>query len=68
MAHVSGTVNVQILIDEKGKVIAAHAVNGNPLLSGEAVRAAYLARFSPTIVGDTPVKVSGVINYNFVLQ
>ena len=67
-AGVSGVVNVQILIDEKGKVMSAHAVSGSPLLSAEAVRAAYQARFSPTIVGDTPVKVSGMINYNFVLQ
>jgi len=67
-ARASGTVSVQILIDEKGKVISAHALGGHPLLSGEAVRAAYQARFSPTIVGDTPVKVSGLINYNFVLQ
>lgn len=67
-AHVSGTVSVQILIDEKGRVVSAHAVGGNPLLSGEAVRAAYQARFSPTTIGDVPVKVSGLINYNFVLQ
>jgi len=67
-ARASGTVSVQILIDEKGKVISAHALGGHPLLSGDAVRAAYQARFSPTIVGDTPVKVSGLITYNFVLQ
>ena len=67
-AHVSGTVSVQILIDEKGRVVSAHAVGGNPMLSGEAVRAAYQARFSPTMIGDAPVKVSGLINYNFVLQ
>jgi protein TonB len=66
--HAFGTVSVQILIDEKGKVISAHALSGHPLLSGEAVRAAYQARFSPTMIGDTPVKVSGLINYNFVLQ
>lgn len=64
----AGTVSVQILIDEKGKVISAHALGGNPLLSVEAVRAALQARFSPTMIGDTPVKVSGLINYNFVLQ
>ena len=67
-ARISGVVNVQILIDEKGKVVSAHAVSGIPLLSAEAVRAAFQARFSPTMIGDTPVKVSGLINYNFVLQ
>jgi TonB family protein len=64
----SGTVVVQILIDETGKVISAHAVSGHPVLLPEAVKAAYQARFSPTILGEQPVKVSGVINYNFVLQ
>jgi TonB family protein len=64
----SGTVIVQILIDETGKVISAHAVSGHPFLMPEAQRAAYQARFSPTILGEQPVKVSGVITYNFVLQ
>jgi TonB family protein len=64
----SGMVVVQILIDETGKVISAHAVSGHPVLLPEAVKAAYQARFSPTILGEQPVKVSGVINYNFVLQ
>ena len=68
LSHVQGTVSVQVLIDETGKVISAKAVSGNPLLMHEAVRAAYQARFSPTMLGDQPVKVSGVISYNFVLQ
>lgn len=63
-----GVVNVQVLIDETGKVISAKAVSGNPLLIIEAQKAAYLARFSPAFVGEQPVKVSGVISYNFVLQ
>jgi TonB family protein len=67
-AHASGTVSVQILIDEKGKVISAKSTGGHPLLVVEAIKAAYLAKFSPTIVGDNPVKVSGTITYNFVLQ
>ena len=64
----SGTVIVQILINETGKVISAHAVSGHPFLMPEAQKAAYQARFSPTILGEQPVKVSGVITYNFVLQ
>jgi TonB family protein len=63
----SGPVNVQVLIDETGKVISAQAVSGHPLLRAAAVQAARQARFSPTILGDQPVKVSGVITYNFTL-
>jgi len=66
--HVSGLVSVQVVIDETGKVISAHVASGHPLLAPAAVRAAYQARFSPTVVGDTKVKVSGIINYNFVLE
>lgn len=60
-----GTVSVQVLIDESGRVVSAKAVSGHPLLIPEAQRAALRARFSPTTINDQPVKVSGVINYNF---
>ena len=63
-----GMVTVQVLIDEAGKVISARAVSGHPLLIPEAQRAALQARFSPTTINDQPVKVSGVITYNFVMQ
>lgn len=66
--HIQGPVSVQVLIDESGKVVSARAVSGNAFLSTEAVKAAYRARFSPTKIGDQPVKVSGTITYNFVLQ
>jgi periplasmic protein TonB len=67
-AGASGPVNVQVLIDETGKVISAKAVSGHPLLMAAAQHAAYGARFSPTRLGEQPVKVSGLITYNFVLQ
>lgn len=67
-AHASGLVTVQVLIDENGKVISAHALNGHPLLLREAVQAAYQARFTPTMLSNQAVKVSGVITYNFVMQ
>lgn len=63
----SGLVTVQVLIDEKGKVISAQAVSGHPLLRAAAVQAAYRARFTPTLLSNQPVKVSGVITYNFAL-
>jgi TonB family protein len=67
-AHASGTVVVQVTIDESGKVISAHAVSGHPLLQASAVQAAYQARFAPTQLSGQPVKVTGVITYNFVAQ
>jgi periplasmic protein TonB len=67
-AHASGTVVVQVVIDENGSVISASAVSGHPLLRAVSVAAARGARFSPTKLSGQPVKVTGVITYNFVAQ
>jgi TonB family protein len=64
----SGLVTVQVLIDESGKVVSARALSGHPLLLKESVQAAYQARFTPTTLSNQPVKVSGIITYNFVMQ
>lgn len=62
----SGAVSVQVLISETGSVISATPVSGHPLLRPAAAAAARGARFSPTLLSGQPVKVSGVITYNFV--
>lgn len=62
----SGAVSVQVLIDENGNVVSASAVSGHPLLRAAAAAAARGAKFSPTKLSGQPVKVSGVITYNFV--
>jgi TonB family protein len=67
-AKASGTVTVQILVDEEGNVIEAKAVSGHPLLRDAAETAARNSRFSPTRLQGQPVKVSGVITYSFVLR
>ncbi|MDQ4121060.1 MAG: energy transducer TonB [Acidobacteriota bacterium] len=61
----SGAVNVQVLIDETGRVLSAQAVSGHPLLRAAAESAARQARFQPTVLSGQPVKVSGTIVYNF---
>ena len=67
MARAQGTVVVQILVDEMGHVAEAQAVSGHPLLRPAGEEAARRARFSPTLLCGKPVKVTGVITYNFVL-
>lgn len=64
--HAGGAVVVQVVIGENGSVISASAVSGHPLLRAAAVSAAQGAHFSPTLLSGQPVKVSGVITYNFV--
>jgi TonB family protein len=67
-AKASGTVVVQVTIDEYGNVVAARAVSGHPLLQAASVAAARQARFAPTFLLGEAVKVTGVITYNFVAQ
>jgi protein TonB len=64
-AHASGAVQVQVLIDENGNVISARAMSGHPLLQAAAVAAARSSKFTPTKLSGQPVKVNGVIIYNF---
>jgi TonB family protein len=67
-ARASGTVTVQVTVDETGRVVSAAAVSGHPLLRAAAVEAARKARFTPTLLSGEPVRVSGVLTYNFALE
>jgi TonB family protein len=66
-ARTSGKVEVEVTVDESGKVISARAIGGPTALRDAAVDAAKRARFSSTKLSGVPVKVVGVINYNFTL-
>jgi TonB family protein len=60
--NLSGTVVVQVEIDEQGKVINAKDMcQGPPYLSESSVKAALQSRFAPT-----RMKTKGVLRYNFV--
>lgn len=61
----SGTVEVQVVIDEQGKVILAEAPTGPASLREAALKAAWKARFAPTKLRGQPAKVSGRVIYNF---
>ena len=63
----TGVVQIEVVVDENGKVISAHAVSGPGILREVAVQAALRARFSPTKLSGQSVKVSGQINYHFAL-
>ena len=67
-ARASGTVKVQVLVDENGQVISARAISGHPLLQAAAVTAARQASFAPAQLNGQPARVSGVLIYNFVAQ
>jgi TonB family protein len=65
-AHVTGTVDVKVIVDEEGKVIAAQVLSGHPLLQAVSVSAARQAQFFPTLLDGKPIKVVGVISYSFL--
>ncbi len=67
--HASGQVQVRVLIDETGRVIEAKGINisgTHGALITAAENAARRSRFTPTLVSGVPVKVNGIIIYNFV--
>jgi TonB family protein len=60
-----GMVRVQITISETGSVIDAKAISGHQALRPAAVDAAYKWVFKPTTVNGEPIKVQGVLTFNF---
>lgn len=67
-ARASGKVVVHVVIDEAGNVIRACPVEGLPVLWKESENAAYRTKFTPTLLSGMPVKVGGILIYNFVHQ
>lgn len=60
-----GVVNVQVVIDEEGNVSRASAASGTAILKAPAVAAARNAKFAQTLLGGRPVKVLGILIYDF---
>jgi protein TonB len=67
-ARVQGAVVVEVVIAESGRVESARAMSGHPLLVIPATQAARRWRFAPTLLNGQPVKVTGVITFNFKLS
>lgn len=67
-ARAAGAVQVQVTISEAGQVMEAVVVSGHPLLRDAALQAAKQWKFRPTELSGVPVKVQGVLTFNFTLQ
>jgi TonB family protein len=65
-ANASGTVTVEVVVNEKGKVVASSVVSGPQPLWSAAGAAARQARFDPPLYNGKPVKVAGVLTYEFI--
>jgi len=64
--NVSGSVSVQVLINQTGSVQCAEVLSGHPLLRSASIKAAMLAKFPITYVSGKPVRVYTTLVYNFV--
>lgn len=65
---VQGTVEISILIDESGCVTEAKYVSGHPLLTASSLKAARASSFEPVLLSGNPIRVQGVIVYNYRLD
>jgi TonB family protein len=64
-AGAEGVVVIQVTIDEQGSVAEARAISGPKQLQDVSVAAALQAKFPPTLLSGEPVRVTGVLVYNF---
>jgi len=62
----SGAVDVEIIIDEEGKVIYSKMIEGNEIFKESAEKAACKARFTPVSHCGKPYKTALIIRYNFL--
>jgi len=64
-SHIFGTVVIEAIIDEHGRVIEAHAISGHPLLIPSALRAVSARLYAPTILDGEPTPIDLRVEVNF---
>jgi TonB family protein len=68
VAGAEGVVNIRVTVSEEGRVVEAEVIDGHPLLRDAALQAARQWEFKPTELPSKPVKVIGVLTFNFTLK
>jgi TonB family protein len=64
-ARISGSVVVEVTIDEEGNVISTRTISGHPLFRKPAEEAARQWKFRPTLLSGQPVKVITTLTFSF---
>ena len=67
-AHVQGTVILEAVINERGRIERLRVLKSEPLLDGAAMSAVQNWRYTPTLLNGVPVSVLMTITINFTLQ
>ena len=65
--RLSGTVRVDVIVDEEGKVVEVQNTNGPGMLQRSALDAIKKWQFKPFTRDGQPVKAAGFVNFNFTL-
>jgi TonB family protein len=66
-AGIYGSVLIRITVDESGQVDSVKVLSGHPLLTEVSELAAQRSTYSPALLEGKPVKVSGILMYNFLI-
>ncbi len=67
-ARIQGTVRLNALIDQNGRIKNLQAASGHPLLVPAAMQAATQYAYQPTLLNGQPAEVVTVLDINFVLS
>jgi protein TonB len=67
-AHVQGTVILEAVINERGRIERLRVLKSQPLLDAAAISAVGSWRYTPTLLNGVPVSVLMTITINFTLQ
>jgi protein TonB len=67
-ARISGTVELQVLINPTGHIQSAAVVSGHPLLRQAALDAVIQCVYQPTLLNNQPVSVNTTVDVIFTLS
>ncbi|HXZ12232.1 MAG TPA: energy transducer TonB [Candidatus Sulfotelmatobacter sp.] len=67
-ARVEGTVTIDTIIDEKGDVVQARAVDGPGLLIPAALKTVVQWKYEPTLLNGQPVSIEMIVYVKYHLQ
>jgi protein TonB len=65
VAHVSGTVLIEAIIDARGDVVQVHAISGPALLLEAAMNAVSARKYAPTILDGQPTPIQLEVRVDF---
>jgi TonB family protein len=66
--RIGGTVRMELIVNEKGRVDSVRTISGHPFLVASAVSAAKQWRYTPASINGVPIKVTTILELVFKLN